>query len=78
MNNFSWDGMDSNGNQTPSGKYNVSLVGKNAAGGTDQSAAAYVASMVVTVSKAASGTDINLLLADGRTVAASSVTQWDS
>ena len=78
MTNFSWDGKDSSGTQMPAGYYSVSLSGTTAAGATDQSTTNYVASTVVAVSKASNGTDVNLQLADGRTVLATSITQWDS
>jgi flagellar basal-body rod modification protein FlgD len=78
MNNYSWDGKDSQGNQLPAGRYSISLVGTTAAGATDQSPTSYVASPVVSVSKGSDGTSINLLLADGRTVDANNVTQWDT
>ena len=78
MNNYSWDGKDSQGNQLPAGRYSISLVGTTSAGTTDQSPTSYIASPVVSVSKGSDGTSINLLLADGRTVDANSVTQWDT
>ena len=78
MTNFSWDGMDSTGTQLGAGYYSVSLSGTTAAGVIDNTPTNYVASPVVAVSKASNGTDVNLALADGRAVLATSVTQWDS
>ena len=78
MNNFSWDGTDSSGKALAAGRYNVSIVGTTSTGSLDQSPTAYVASPVVAVSKDAVGTGTNLMLADGRTISATSVTQWDT
>ena len=78
MNNYSWDGTDSNGQPVAAGRYSVSLVGTDAAGATDQSPTSYVASPVVNVSKSADGKTVNLQLADGRMVDSASVTQWDT
>jgi flagellar basal-body rod modification protein FlgD len=78
MTNFAWSGTDSNGNQMAAGQYNIQLMGTNSGGSADSSTTTYVASPVVTVSKSSDGKSINLNLADGRVVDASSVTQWDS
>ena len=78
MQNFSWNGADSNGQQVAAGKYSLSLLGTTSAGATDQSPTAYVASQVVNVSKSTDGTTVNLQLADGRIIDASKVTQWDT
>jgi len=78
MQNFSWNGADSNGQQVAAGNYSLSLLGTTSAGATDQSPTAYVASQVVNVSKSTDGTTVNLQLADGRIIDASKVTQWDT
>jgi flagellar basal-body rod modification protein FlgD len=78
MKNFAWNGADSSGNQLGAGNYYIQLNGTTASGATDNSTTAYVASAVATVSKSSDGKTVNLNLANGMTIDANSVTQWDS
>ena len=73
-----FDGLDGQGNQLPSGQYNVSLVGTSTASATSgqsQSAGTLSSSGTVASVQQATGGAWQLQLADGRLVSAASVTQ---
>jgi len=74
MTNFAWSGADQNGNQMPAGTYTLTLVGKNAAGNTENPTP-FVASPVMSVSKGSDGNAV-LNLLDGSSMKASDVQQW--
>jgi flagellar basal-body rod modification protein FlgD len=74
MTNFAWAGTDGNGAQMPAGTYTLTLVGKTAAGKTENPSP-YVASPVMSVSKGSDGNAV-LNLLDGTSMKASDVQQW--
>lgn len=71
--NFIWDGLDGEGNTLPGGFYSVSIVAKTAEGNTEYPKV-YTSSRVATVGK--EGSEIEVTLADGRTIKPSEIEQW--
>lgn len=71
--NFIWDGLDGEGNTLPGGFYSVSIVAKTAEGNTEYPKV-YTSSRVATVGK--EGSEIEVTLADGRTIKPSDIEQW--
>ena len=71
--NFSWDGFDTAGNPLAAGAYKLSIA-STATDGKDQKASSYVSSRVATIGK--NGSDIEVNLADGRTLTPSEIVQW--
>ena len=71
---FSWDGLDSEGEPVPGGLYG--LVGHAVVEGVEQSARVLSAAKVSSISVGASGTDIDLHLENGNTVPVSSIQEF--
>lgn len=71
--NFIWDGLDGEGNVLPAGFYSLSIVAETAEGNTEYPKV-YSSSKVATVGK--EGSDIEVTLADGRTIKPSDIEQW--
>ncbi len=71
--NFIWDGLDGEGNVLPAGFYSLSIVAKTTEGNTEYPKV-YSSSKVATVGK--EGADIEVTLADGRTIKPSEIEQW--
>jgi flagellar basal-body rod modification protein FlgD len=71
--NFIWDGLDGAGNVLPSGFYSLSISAEVADGKTE-TPTVYTSSRVATVGK--SGTNLEVTLADGRTVKPTDIEQW--
>ena len=71
--NFIWDGLDGEGNELPAGFYSVSILAKTPDGNTEYPKV-YSSSKVVTIGK--DGADLEVTLADGRTIKPSDIEQW--
>jgi flagellar basal-body rod modification protein FlgD len=71
--NFIWDGLDGEGNVLPAGFYSVSILAKTADGNTEYPKV-YSSSKVATIGK--DGSDLEVTLADGRTIKPSDIEQW--
>ena len=71
--NFIWDGLDGEGNVLPGGFYSVSIVAKTTEGNTEYPKV-YTSARVATVGK--EGSEIEVTLADGRTIKPSEIEQW--
>jgi flagellar basal-body rod modification protein FlgD len=71
--NFIWDGLDGEGNVLPAGFYSVSILAKTADGSTEYPKV-YTSSKVATIGK--DGSDLEVTLADGRTIKPSDIEQW--
>lgn len=71
--NFIWDGMDGEGNVLPSGFYSISIV-TEAADGALGYPKVYSSSKVASIGK--DGSDLEVTLADGRTIKPSDIEQW--
>jgi len=77
MNNFSWDGKDSNGNQLPAGNYTFSTQLTQATNATTAATATSYANQTVSAVSWSSGSP-QLVLANGTSVPVSSVMQLSS
>lgn len=70
--NILWDGLAANGSAYSAGSYRVEVTGKS--GASTVSAQTLVASTVATVGR--QGSDLMLMLADGRKIRSGDVVQW--
>jgi flagellar basal-body rod modification protein FlgD len=71
--NFIWDGMDGEGNVLPTGFYSLSIVAE-ADDGSLGYPKVYSSSKVASIGK--DGADLEVTLADGRTIKPSEIEQW--
>ena len=71
--NFIWDGLDGAGNVLPSDFYTLSIVAELDDGST-QNPTVYTSSRVASVGK--DGKDLEVTLADGRTIQPNDIEQW--
>ena len=70
--NMFWDGMGTDGQALPPGKYRI--IAKGTDGTRDVAPSTFVSSMVAAVGR--SGNDINLTLANGKQIMPKDVVQW--